>query len=145
MGSVPSSPSEYKKDFSSRSSSPAFSSRSAIPGLVNKRRSHSRSSDDSSLPAVVRQTKSSNIRRANSVNTVNQPQPTPTKTPTRKSTHKSLQRSQTIAESPSLTKRRPNTLMDNKNNNIVKQRTDRNKGAVSTGRHRDIPVTIVTS
>lgn len=142
--SVPSSPSEYKKDFSSRSSSPALSSRSASPGSINKRRSHSRSSDDSFLPTAVRQTKSSNIRRAHSINAVNQPPSTPTKTVTRKYTHKSLQRSQTIAESPSLSKRRPNTLMDNKNNNAITHRIDRNK-APSIGRAQDIPVHIVTS
>lgn len=155
MGSVPSSPSEYKKDMmiSSRSSSPALStsSRSASPGagIMSKRRSHSRGSDDSAGSSAVRQTKSSNIRRANSVNLLNQTPTTPTHkhSAQRKPTHKSLQRSQTIAESPSPNpKRRPNTLLDhNRNNNAAARRRSQRTQAPLDRQHRDIPVTIVTT
>jgi len=67
MGSAPNSPCEnYRSLLDSRSSSPTLSNRSVSPSVVRNRRSQSTRSDDSSK-AIVRQTKSSTIRRANSM------------------------------------------------------------------------------
>lgn len=125
MSSAPTSPSDQRQRdlLETRSNSPAFSNRSASPGVLRKRRSQSSRSDDTSRNPV-RQTKSSNIRRANSMLLSSSSPSSPSSDQgmhKARTTRRPVQRSDTtiVPASANRPTRRPNTLADTLNNNTV--------------------------
>lgn len=155
MGSVPTSPCEHHRDlFDSRSSSPGsgVGYRSSSPGVLRKRRSQSSCVSDNSPRAPVRQTKSSNIRRANSMLITSNAHTaaTPLVTDlgfTRPSSKSNLQRSGSKTYSvPKPPTGQSNNLLDNLNNNkYSKNRMKAPTPVYSQRRQRDIPISIISS
>lgn len=154
-GHSPVSPDGSVKD--SRSSSPAYSTRSSSPSTIKKRRSQSRNSDSNGY--TFKQTRSSALRRSHSLmnttslnnNNTEQSSRNSSPQPTRRGQSKTVSRSGSQSQSPRHSKYKPLKLnpidiaTDSSMTPLNESATMRHISRIRQRRQCDIPVTILTS